>query len=424
DEPVVGGVSAPTSVDWLPAAENGDLLLTTQGGRLYRWNGTAKTEVLNISGNVCAGSETGLLGLAVDPQFQSGDRFVYLYYTRNRGNCGSASGRVNRISRFTMNGDDTITNEQVLIDNIPAVGGNHNGGDLQFGNDGLLYISVGDSGQDFHTGVAQDENGNARRLDILNGKILRIEKNGGIPAGNPFQGDGTTRCAGADVVERQGMRVVAQEQKGKKGKKGNKGKKGKKGGKGKGKGKGGKGKKNKNKNLPPLVLGPTCQEIFATGLRNPYRIAFDQSDTDGSQRFFINDVGGNGFEEINEGASGADYGWNIREGPCAINSGNCAPDGRFVEPLFAFGHGHGGPSFQNCRVVTGGAFTPAGDWPGDYLFADLGCATLFSMNANGSGASVFGTGSGATHIRFGPDGALYYTTYERGGEVRRIVDNP
>src|SRR5688572_15860119 len=67
DQPVVGGVPAPTAIDWLP---NGDLLITTQGGVLFRWNGSGAAQpVLDLSAAVCAGGETGLLGLAVDPAF-------------------------------------------------------------------------------------------------------------------------------------------------------------------------------------------------------------------------------------------------------------------------------------------------------------------------------------------------------------------
>ncbi len=85
-----------------------------------------------------------LLGLAVDPKFAAGVRYVCLYNTDSRGpgNYGAAN-RANRVSRFKMNDEGLLVNEQVLIDNIPAPGGNHNGGDLQFCNDEFLFISVG-----------------------------------------------------------------------------------------------------------------------------------------------------------------------------------------------------------------------------------------------------------------------------------------
>jgi glucose/arabinose dehydrogenase len=179
DQPVVGGVPAPTAIDWLPS---GELLIATQGGVLYRWNGASAAQpILNLSGAICSGFEMGLLGLAVDPAF-SGNRFIYLYYTHKKGGGCEAANRANRVSRFPVGANGSIGTERVLIDNIAAPGGNHNAGDLQFDRNGLLYISVGDGGSTPDT---------ARRLDTLNGKILRIDRNGGIPAGNPHTGAGT-----------------------------------------------------------------------------------------------------------------------------------------------------------------------------------------------------------------------------------------
>ncbi len=163
-----------------------------------------------------------------------------------------------------------------------------------------------------------------------------------------------------------------------------------------------------------------CQEIYATGLRNPFRIAFDPDGASG-QQFFINDVGGGAWEAIDAGAPGADYGWNIREGPCLRGSTtNCPQPSGFVEPIHAYQHQTG------CRTITGGAFVPNGtNWPAerqdDYLFADMACETIFAMDVGSRSVSRFATGSGAIHLSFGIDGLLYYTTYEGGGQVRRIV---
>lgn len=356
DQAIVGGVPEPTAFDWLPG---GDLLITTQGGVLFRWDGAGDARpVLDLSGAVCAGGEMGLLGIAVDPAFQSGSPFIYLYYThRTEGSEGcAAASRANRVSRFTIEGSGAIGGETVLIDNIAAPGGNHNGGDLQFDRNGLLYVSVGDGGSTPET---------ARTLASLNGKILRIDRHGGIPGGNPFTGAGTESCRAAGRS----------------------------------------------------ATGQTCQEIYATGLRNPFRIAIDP---DGDGQFFINDVGAGNWEEVDAGASGADYGWNIREGPCLTgSSSNCPQPSGFVEPIHAYPHETG------CRIITGGAFVPnAAGWPDgladDYLFADLACTTLFALDTATGAVSRFATGAGAVHLQFGTDGALYYTTYDDGGQVRRI----
>lgn len=408
DELVMSGVGSPTALAWLP---DGTLLATSQDGQVFRQAGSSAVSILDLGSAVCSGGETGLLGLAVDPQFASGRRYVYLYYThhKNSGSCGDAANRANRVSRFTVADDSTLalTSERVLIDNIAALGGNHNGGDLQFGRDGMLYVSVGDSGRDLVTGSGQDGNGNARRLDILNGKILRITSDGATPPDNPFVGAGAVSCAATgQVAARTG--VVA-EKKHKKAKKRKKRKRREQ-------------RRQRRQQNPPPGSATICGEIFATGLRNPYRIAFDPDDAAGPQRLFINDVGGGAWEEINDASAGADYGWNLREGPCLVGStSSCAPDARFNAPVHAYDHSGG------CRVITGGAFVPnASNWPAarksQYLFADLACTTLFSLDENnpGAGSIVFASGEGASHLAFGPDGDLYYTALG-DGQVRKIT---
>src|SRR5262245_26811338 len=118
------------------------------------------------------GGEQGLLGIAVDPNFNV-NKYVYVFYT--------AAGPVNRVGRFTAttSGGDTVattpTTPEIIFDNIPA-GANHNGGIIQFGSDGMLYIIVGEN----------EVPADAQSLSSLRGKILRINRNGGIPSDNPF----------------------------------------------------------------------------------------------------------------------------------------------------------------------------------------------------------------------------------------------
>ena len=353
------------------------MLIATQTGqlRVYADGSLVPTPALDLAaaGNFCSTSERGLLGVAVDPNFAS-NGYIYLYYSpRISGECK------NRLSRFTMAGNTVSpASQSILIDSIPAEFGTHNAGDVHVGKDGNLYVSVGDGGGDYAedsgSGAANDA---ARDMHALVGKILRITREGGIPADNPFQGPGTVRC-----------------------------------------------------NTTGFVAAPNkCQEIYATGLRNPFRIAFDPNATE--VKFHINDVGQNTWEEIDLGTAGADYGWNVREGPCVTGStSNCgAPPAGMTNPIYWYRQGD--PS--GCRAVTGGAFVPAGIWPptytGTYLFADYVCGRIFRLDRQGDGSYLrtdFATSLGsnsAVHMAFGPYNgtqALYYTTYAGGGSVRRI----
>ena len=381
DELVVS-VGAPTALAFVP---DGRMLVATQAGVLRVRSAAGAllaTPALSLGSRVCTNSERGLLGVAVDPGFAT-NRFVYVYYTFNKFGNGcptmSSMAPVNRVSRFVLADTNVIdpATEVVLIDNIHSPAGNHNAGDLQFGKDGHLYVSVGDGGCDYagDSGCA-GANDAARDRHVLLGKVLRITSSGGSPAGNPFVGAGTARCnvTGSTTV------------------------------------------------------GVRCQETFAWGLRNPFRIAVDPTAV--GTRVLINDVGQNAWEEIDEAIAGADYGWNVREGHCANGSTtNCGPPPTgMTNPIFDYGRGDG------CGSITGGAFVPAANWPatytGSYLFGDYVCGRIFQLVPNGAGGFTrvtFADGLGASsavHLAFGPHAtgsALYYTTYAGGGAVRRIV---
>lgn len=374
---LVADVSSPTALAFTP---DGRMLITQKTGNLRVWNGTlVTTPALTIPASaICTGSEQGLLGVAVDPGFAT-NRRIYLFYTFEL----SGGGCVNRVSRFTFSstpGQENVvvpSSEMVLIDNMPSPAGNHNAGDVQIGRDGYLYVSIGDGGCDYNgdSGCA-GSNDASRDQHKLTGKILRITLDGNIPPSNPFQGAGTARC-------------------------------------------------NEDGGTTP---GNKCQETFAWGLRNPFRIAMDPNAA--GTRFFINDVGQNNREEIDEGQSGVDYGWNCREGTRTNStSGPCNPTPPgMVDPIYEYLHTTG------CRSITGGAFVPNGHWPGfdgAYLFSDYVCGRIFKMTQSGGTWSAvdFATSLGsssAVHLVFGPFGngqALYYTTFANGGDVRRISYN-
>ncbi len=355
-------VDRATTVEWLPSDQI--IVLEQQSGRvLVAEPGGDFATALDISA-VCTGSERGMLGFTHDPAFL-GNGWVYVYYTHATG-----ASCVNRVSRFTMRGS-TIdpASEVVLLDNIASTGGNHNGGDLDFGSDGFLYVGVGDAGQDPRS--RSGRNAAAQDLSLLNGKIVRITRTGQPAPGN-LAGD--TRCATLGVSA-------------------------------------------------PVTA--RCQEIFAVGLRNPYRFAFNRND--GADRFYINDVGQSTFEEVNVGIGGANYGWPDREGLCPQGSTPpCAPtpDG-VTDPIAYYGRDVG-------TFITAGAFVPDGLWPeqydGAYLFGDGGSGDIWLLPAGGAVDydTPFATGAaGLSDMTFGfdADGTMVLYTVQVGGGLRMIKPN-
>lgn len=383
EDTLVANVGSPTALAFTP---DGQLLIATQPGQLrVLQNGALRsTPVLDLASRLCTNGERGLLGVAVDPGFVT-NGYIYLFYTFDEAGTGTCArsikgSAVHRVSRFTMSGNTaSLSSERILINNIPSPFGNHSSGDLQIGKDGLLYISVGDGNCDYRgDSGCGGENDASRDKHTLLGKVLRITKTGGIPSGNPYQSADSARC--------------------------------------------------NNGNISP---GKVCQETYASGLRNPFRMAFDPNAS--STRFYINDVGQNVWEEINLGQSGADYGWNLREGRCKNgSSSDCGTPAGLTNPIFSYQHTSTG-TFGSCASITGGAFVPSGIWPssfiGSYLFSDYVCGKIFKLTKTGDGysASVFASGLGsssAVHLAFGPHGssqALYYTSYADGGQVRRIA---
>jgi glucose/arabinose dehydrogenase len=379
----VAGVGAPTALAFTP---DGRMLVSTQQGKIQVFDkkGTLlKDGALNLpASKLCSNSERGLLGVAVDPDFAT-NNYIYAYYTFNKsgvcptGQPTNPGNPVNRVSRFELSDTNTVNlaTEKVLVDNMPSPAGNHNAGDLHFGKDGYLYVSVGDGGCDYanNSGCA-GANDAARDPHVLLGKILRVTRDGGVPSDNPYATTGD-RCAVAGRT----------------------------------------------------AAGRRCQETYASGLRNPFRFAMDP-DAAGT-RFFINDVGQRRWEEVDEGKAGADYGWNVCEGnydnPDRPGVTTCGAP--YTPPVHNYDRSVG-------TSITGGAFVPNGVWPTSYdpayLFGDFVSGKIFRLAPNPAGGytrSEFISGLGgssAVAMTFGPyenTQALYYTTYAGGGEVRRVA---
>lgn len=304
DRPVWAGV-APGS--------KGKLWVMEQAGQVWvldRQSGErAKEPFLDLRQEVTRkGNEEGLLGLAFAPDFAKSGRF-YVNFTD--------TGHFTRIVRFIAPDRQRAdpASAEVLL-RFKQDFENHNGGWLDFGPDGMLYIGNGDGGS------ANDPRQRGQALDTFLGKILRIDVSPAtgyrVPPDNPFV---------------------------------------------------------KNKDAKP--------EIWAYGVRNPWRCSFDRETGD----FWMGDVGQNHWEEINfmprgEGA-GANYGWRLREGAVATPTegvGGKAPDGA-VEPVYVYQHGSGN---NEGFSVTGGYVYrgPVKELRGRYFFADFQNPRIWSFRLN------------------------------------------
>ncbi len=156
-EILIENLDTPWGLDFLP---DGRMIFTERGGKVSIFDDGVKV-VGNI--DVSEVSESGLLGIVIDPEF-SKNKFVYVYYTHDNGN---------RVSRFVLN--EKLENEFILLDDIPNARF-HDGGRIKFGPDKKLYITTGDATV---PSSAQD-------INSLAGKILRMEKDGSAAEDNPF----------------------------------------------------------------------------------------------------------------------------------------------------------------------------------------------------------------------------------------------
>lgn len=152
------------------------------------------------------------------------------------------------------------------------------------------------------------------------------------------------------------------------------------------------------------------RSIWALGLRNPFTFAFQP----GTGRMFINDVGQNAWEEINDGIAGSNYGWPTTEG--ATQNPN------FRSPLFSYGHGNSGTT--GCAIAGGAFYNPATNqfpatYTGKYFFADLCSGWIRILDPSNNTASGFATGvSSPVDLKVGSDGSLYYLAIGTGAVFR------
>jgi glucose/arabinose dehydrogenase len=345
---VVDGLTTPIGLEnardgsgRLFAIEQPGLIRIIQDGSLLA------APFLDIRSRVgSSGSEQGLLGLAFHPDYTENGYF-FVNYTDRSGDTV--------IARYRVSADPSLADPstEIRLLEVEQPYGNHNGGDLAFGPDGYLYISLGDGGS------GGDPRNYGQSVDTLLGKLLRIdvsEVDGySIPAGNPF------------------------------------------------------------------VDGGGRPEIWAYGLRNPWRISFERLTGD----LYIADVGQNAWEEVNFQPAGSpggeNYGWNIMEGFHCFQSSACDQSGLTLPVIEYALH------VQSDCAVTGG-YVYRGrslpDWQGIYVYGDYCSGRVWGLFQNPAAVwengLLFETGARITSFGQDEDGEIYLVNHR--GSVYQLVE--
>lgn len=367
-----------------PPGETNRLFVVEQDGLILVITNLAaptRSVFLNMTNRVVFTSgndERGLLGLAFHPNYAS-NRHFFVFYT------ATGTGGSNRVSRFTTRADNAHladTNSEVIFISQFDDCSNHNGGDVHFGPDGYLYVSLGDEGG----GDDNCNGGNSQRIDKdFFSAILRIDvdKNPGslppnhhpsivaptnyaIPPDNPFIG--ATQFNGVAVSSNQ-----------------------------------------------------VRTEFWAVGLRNPYRMSFDEVTGD----LYVGDVGQGAREEVDLITRGGNYGWKWREGFIATPSIGAPPAGftNYIDPILDYPRSDG-YSVTGGRVYRGDRFP---ELVGRYIFCDYGSGNIWSLTNNGTNVTTRTLLANDANIAcFGVDprnGDLLMG--DRGSDdIRRLVRTP
>jgi glucose/arabinose dehydrogenase len=345
----VGRFDSPLYVT-APRGDRRRVFVVEQGGRILVIRGGHRLArpFLDLTGDVRAGGEQGLLSMAFAPDYDRSGLF-YVDFTDKNGDSD-----VQEFHRASADVADPGSRREILFQKQPEA--NHNGGQLQFGPDGLLYIGFGDGGG---AGDRHGRIGNAQDLGTWLGKILRIDPHAGggrpfqVPAGNPFVG-------------RPGARP----------------------------------------------------EIYAWGLRNPWRFSFDRR----TGALSIADVGQDTVEEVDyrrKGqAAGVNFGWRAFEGRDRFDPGLDAPGA--VAPLIQHTHRAGWCSITGGYVLRDPAL---GRFAGRYVYGDFCLGKLYTARLSQGGAR--GDGRLGPSVKslssFGEDAAGRVYATSLAGPVYRLA---
>jgi len=363
----VAMLQAPGDMGWWYVVE--------RGGTVKRFANVATVNTtstfIDISDRVDTTFEGGLLGMAFHPDYPN-TPYVYLSYTASSASAALES----RVSRFVLQANGTLdaNSEQVILQ-LDQPYANHNGGYIAFGPDGFLYFGLGDGGS------GGDPQGNGQNTKTWLGAMLRVdvnvtpaEENAGIfyripsdpQTGNPFAGN--PRCSNG-------------------------------------------------------IGNQDCPEIYAWGLRNPWRWSFDRT----TGELWAGDVGQNAWEEIDRIEGGMNYGWKICEGAHDFQQTtppiDCAnPPTGYAAPVIEYPHTNGNAS------VTGGFVYRGTDNPGligKYLYGDFVSKRIWALDI--SATPLLTTEllvSSVTFVTFAEDNRSIFRISIEGGSTNWLKPVP
>ena len=327
---VASGFVAPVGLV-APNDSSGRLFIVDRAGVIWVYTaegGVSSVPLLDLRDDVDApapgSDERGLLGLALHPSFASNGKLYVYFNTPPSPEAPTGSATELRLSEFRINAaqpDMADAGTERILFRIAKPAVNHNGGQLAFGPDGYLYIGVGDGGGAGDVGTGHTVLlGNAQDTANLLGKILRIDVDGGSPYGIPATN--------------------------------------------------------------PFATSATARhEIYAYGLRNPWRFSFDVAG--GVTRLLAGDVGQNLMEEVDLIERGGNYGWNRKEGTLCFNSAapgiplascsNITLDGSTMrDPILAYAHTDANGAIFGTAVIGGYVYrgSTVASLSGQYVFGD------------------------------------------------------